>query len=218
MGFIELQDFFKSHLKSMLVSGILLGVLVSVALITFEKPYAVRTDFLMVQQNTNNQDFYTLFKSSEYLGKVLSQAIYSERFIDAVIETGKVNADFFPKDKKDRLDTWAEMIDVKKNLELGILNVSVKSERERDAARVLDAVSEVLIQKNELFRAGDQKNVEIRILSGPISEQTPSKEKIAAVFLGGLISGMLFVGCMAAIRSGRRNSRLILDGRHDFKS
>lgn len=214
----EFSRLFKNHIKSMIFSGMFFGAIVSSTFVVFEKPYIVNTDFLMVQQNSGNQDFYTLFKSSEYLGKVLSEAIYSERFIDAVIETGKVNDEFFPKDKKDRLDSWAKMIHVEKNLELGILKVSVKSNSERDAARIMSAVSEVLTQRNELFRAGDPKSVEIRILSGPISERNPSLQKIALVFAGSFLSGVLLVGCLAALRTNNKEILIASKGIHDFNS
>lgn len=165
----------------------------------FTKPFQAKTDFLVVQANTQSQDFYTQFKSSEYLGNVLSEAIYSERFIDAVVETGKVNNEFLPFDKKDKLDTWRKMVDVQKNLELGIITVTIKSGTERDANRVMGGVSQVLTERNSLFRGGDEKSVEIRILSGPIIERNPSMAKIATIVGGGFATGFLFTASLALL-------------------
>ncbi|MDP3957132.1 MAG: hypothetical protein Q8Q10_01350 [bacterium] len=158
-------------------------------------------DFLVVQTNVGNQDFYTQFKSSEYLGKILSEAIYSERFINAVVETGKVNTEFLPFDKKDRLKTWSEMVFVKNNLELGIISVTVKSDRERDAARIMDGITLVLTQQNSLFRGGDEKSVDIRILSGPILERNPTKSEIFKVVLGGFFAGFFLTGVWLIVRN-----------------
>ncbi len=156
-----------------------------------EKPFQTKMDFLVVQSNANNQDFYTLFKSSEYLGKILSEAVYSDRFIDALVETGKVNKEFLPFDKQERLATWSKMVTVNKNLELGIISVTVSGDRERDVARIMDGIAQVLTERNSLFRSGDEKSVEIRILSGPILEQSPNVAKILKVVLLAFVAGFL---------------------------
>ncbi len=151
--------------------------------------YAVRTDFMVVQ-TSSSQDFYTLFKSSEYLSKVLSESMYSERFINAVIETGKVSAQgFLPTDKRDRLNRWRSMVSVDKNIELGMLSVSVKADTEREAGKTMEALTEVLINRNKEFRGGDEKSVEIRILSGPITDRNPTPKELLTLSVLGFLAG-----------------------------
>lgn len=181
--------------------GLLFSAVSFFGLMFLEKPFQSRMDFLVVQTSAQTQDFYSLFKSSEYLGKVLSEAIYSERFIDAVIETGKVNAEFLPLGKKERLQAWSEMVAVRKNLELGIIGVTVNGESERDVARVMNGIALVLTQKNTLFRGGDEKSVEIRILSGPIGEQSPTPGKIVKVVGAGFLAGILLTAFWLIIRA-----------------
>ncbi|MEI9966755.1 MAG: hypothetical protein WDN67_03935 [Candidatus Moraniibacteriota bacterium] len=53
-----------------------------------------------------------------------------------------------PFDKKNRLDEWSKMVRVSKNLELGVITVTVKSNSQSDAARIMDGLSDVLIQQN----------------------------------------------------------------------
>ncbi len=185
----------------MVLVGLLFSALSFFALMLTEKRYQTHMDFLVVQTSTENQDFYSLFKSSEYLSKLLSEAIYSERFINAVVETGKVNSEFLPFDKKQRLDKWGSMVSVRKNLELGVIGVTIKGDRERDIARIMEGVSEVFTQKNSLFRAGDEKSVEIRILSGPILEQSPTIAKIVKVLLAAFASGFLLTAFIVIVRS-----------------
>lgn len=197
MGNQYLFALLKSKFGTLIVSGLLFGALGFFGLMMTEKPFQTKMDFLVVQANASNQDFYTQFKSSEYLGKVLSEAVYSERFIDALVETGKVNKEFLPFDKRERLASWAKMVSVEKNLELGILAVTVSGDRERDVARVMDGISQVLTEKNILFRGGDEKSVEIRILSGPILSENPSLKEIikvvAAAFLAGFFLAVFSV-------------------------
>ncbi len=187
----------RSRMGTLILFGALFGALAFFGLIMTEKPFQNKMDFLVVQTNANNQDFYTQFKSSEYLGKILAEAVYSDRFIDALVETGKVNKEFLPFDKQHRLAQWSKMVAVEKNLELGIIGVTVKGERERDVARIMDGIAQVLIEKNSLFRGGDEKSVEIRVLSGPILEQSPSLTKVIKTvfiaFLAGLFLSAFFI-------------------------
>lgn len=190
MGNQQLFALLRSKMGTLILWGILFGALSFLGLMVVEKPFQTKTDFLVVQTNASNQDFYTLFKSSEYLGKILSEAIYSDRFVDALVETGKVNKEFLPFDKKERLAAWSEMVSVEKNLELGIIGVTVKGDRERDVARIMDGVAQVMTEKNILFRGGDEKSVEIRILSGPILEQSPSMTKVLKTVAVAVLAGI----------------------------
>jgi capsular polysaccharide biosynthesis protein len=199
----------KSPLSSVVrksaASGIALGIALAFAAVALmfatQAKYRADADFLIVQTGSEGKDFYTLFKSSEYLGNVLSNAVGSERFIDAVIETGALNAKSLPADKGDRLKAWKDMVSVKKNLELGVLSVEVKAANERDAARVASGVAQVLIEKNSLFRSGDEKGVEIRTLSGPIIEYNLGSTKLGAAAAAGFLAGFLIVLLTAVIKN-----------------
>lgn len=190
----QLFALLKAKLGSMIFFGFLFAAISFAGLVFIEKPFQSSMDFLVVQTNGQTQDFYTQFKSSEYLGKVLSEAMYSERFINAVVETGKVNAEFLPSDKKNRLKTWSEIVFVKNNLELGIISVVVKGERDRDTVRIMDGIALVLTEQNSLFRGGDEKSVDIRILSGPILERNPTTSELYKVALGGFFAGFFLAG------------------------
>lgn len=219
MGNQQIFALLRSRMGTLILFGALFGALAFFGLIMTEKPFQNKMDFLVVQTNANNQDFYTQFKSSEYLGKILSEAVYSDRFIDALVETGKVNKEFLPFDKQHRLAEWSKMVSVEKNLELGIIGVTVKGDRERDVARIMDGIAQVLIEKNSLFRGGDEKSVEIRVLSGPILEQSPSLTKVIktvlVAFLAGLFLSAFFIVVRYESRYGAisRNDNLPLNDR-----
>lgn len=186
---------------SIFLFGIFVAAAVFFAETALSPRYAVRTDFMVVQ-SSGSQDFYTLFKSSEYLGKVLSESMYSERFINAVIETGKVSdKGFLPTDKRDRLKGWRSMVSVEKNLELGMLSVAVKADTEREAAKVMDALSDVLINRNKEFRSGDEGAVEIRVLSGPITDRNPSPQELLTLSVLGFFAGALLRTMLIALRT-----------------
>lgn len=212
MPFSEIFVFLRPRLSYLVSIGIVTAVLAVGILVVIQPRYSSSMDFLLVQENTSGQDFYTVFKSSEYLGKVLTRSMYSERFIVEVIATGKMDDRFLPSDKKDRLDAWEEILTVRNNLELGIISVSVAGQNDRDTARIMSGVAEVLTEKNALFRSGDEKSVEVRVLSGPIIEATPTLNKLLLVVGGGFLSGILLASIFVSMRSIRRlDSRLISD-------
>ncbi len=201
MGNMHLLALIRSRIGTLVLTGLVFGVLGFFGLVLTEKPFQTKMDFLVVQANAGNQDFYTQFKSSEYLGKILSEAVYSERFIDALVETGKVNKEFLPFDKGDRLATWSKMVTVKNNLELGIITVTVNGDRERDVARTIDGIAQVLTERNILFRGGDEKSVEIRVLSGPILKENPDMAKVLKVVLAAFFAGVFMATFFIVVKS-----------------
>lgn len=175
---------------TLILSGIFVAAITFFVTTLVSPRIKVVTDFMVVQTNAQSQDFYTLFKSSEYLGRVLTESLWSERFINAVVETGKVSKTFLPTDKRERLETWRQMVSVEKNIELGMLSVIVKADNEAEANKVMQAISEVLMTKNVEFRGGDEKAVEIRILSGPIVEHNPTPKELILIALVGFLTGV----------------------------
>src|SRR3989338_6318705 len=136
-----------------------------------------------------------------FVGLIFFEKPYQSSMDFLVVETGKVNTEFLPFDKKDRLKTWSQTVFVKNNLELGIISVTVKSDRERDAARIMDGITLVLTQQNSLFRGGDEKSVDISILSGPILERNPTTSEIFKVVLGGFFAGLFLTGVWLIVRN-----------------
>lgn len=201
----SLPESLKRHVGGIVFTGLVFSALSLAYLFFFESGVVARSDFLLVQTNAGTQDFYTSFKSSEYLSKVLGEAVTSERFITAAIETGKMTGDMLPseKDKSARLKAWRDMVSVKQDASLGMISIEAKSGNDRDAYRVLQAASEVLVNQNTLFRGGDEKSVEVRLLSGPIVEKTPGmKDALVTLALGFLVGSSLWAFSVF-IREGR---------------
>ena len=194
---------------SLFLSGLLVGSLAFFSLVFFSKHFKVTTDFLVVQTGAGqSQDFYSMLKSSEYLGKVLSESVQSEKFIGAVVETGGVDGNFLPGNPKDRLDAWEKMVKVTNNPDVGILHIEVYGNNDREALRVAQAVGQVLTEKNALFRSGDEKSVEIRTLSGPIVEKNPDMERMILSASAGLLFG-ISTFLLFALLKAERKSRMI---------
>ena len=184
----EFMALVRQKLGSIILLGILLSALSFLFLVSNERNFKVSTDYLVVQNSSNSTDTYALAKSAEYIGRILAEGMRSELFINEVIKTGKVNPEFLPFDKKEKLKNWEKMVRVEQNANLGIISVSVFNDSQRQAAGIAEAVSEVLTTKNNLFR-GEGQHIEVRILSGPVVEKNPSLADIIAAAVAGFVFG-----------------------------
>jgi len=202
MSFLHFLYFLKTKRSSLILAGLFVSALSFFSLTLTEERFKTTTDFMVVQTGNVNQDFYTLFKTAEYLSKALTEGIKSESFITALIETGKINSEFLPFEKGERLAKWREIVSIEKDVELGVLRVSLKSENEKTAKRVMDGVGEVLIQKNMLFRGGEEKSVDVRVLSGPITKRNPSPRDIVIVLTSGFLAGVGLILLFLTFRMG----------------
>ena len=203
----EIMLTIKSNFSSIVLSGIFLAAFSFGFLMFSEKNFKVNTDFLIVQNQTGSQDAYTLSKSAEYMGKVLSESIYSELFINEAIKTGKMDSNILPSNKKEKIKDWGQMINVNRNSELGVVSVQIFNNDQKKALGVADAIAQVLTEKNNLFR-GDGQNIEVKILSGPVWETNPSIANIVLVISGGFLIGLL-LGFMKAYYAEVRKLRKV---------
>lgn len=165
------------------------GVIAFLGLVFIPDAYKVRTDFLIIQQSASSQDFYTLSKSAEYSGNVLKEGILSDLFLRETSQKGYFSSQSFSGNEKDRLKKWRETVEVRQRTSAGILEVVISEDDSKQALGIAKAVSEVLIEKNTLFRSGNPDDLSIRLISGPIVEQNPSISQLLFGILGGVMFG-----------------------------
>lgn len=191
-----LVPFFRNNAKTSAFVGLLFAVVGFLSVVLLGPRYAVRTDYLVSQENAETKDYYTLTRSAEYMGKVLVEVSGSERFIAAVIDTGKTDQGFLPQDKSEKLSAWKRMVSIGKRPDLGIISVTVSDDDLRTAQKVSLGISQVFTEKNGGFLGTGDRNVPVSVLSGPIAERNPGPAKIlvavGAGFLAGFLVSLLF--------------------------
>jgi capsular polysaccharide biosynthesis protein len=189
---------------SIVLSGLFFAALSFALLMVTEKKFTVHADFLVVQNNQVAQDIYALSRANEYIAGAIEEAIYSELFLNEAIATGIIDASLFPSDRQERLKAWKKMVEVGRSFQGNILKIDIRNDNRADAVRISRAMTEVLLKKNELFRSGAPEDVQVRILSGPIEEQTPSPALIALTALNGFILGILLLVGYRFVRERQR--------------
>jgi capsular polysaccharide biosynthesis protein len=206
MANISFIGLIKKNLGTLVLAGLFVASLGFVMLIVTSARYEVRTDFLVSQNSAETKDYYTLARSSDYIGKVLSEVVYSEKFINAAVETGKVNQTLLPFDKSKRLEAWSQMVRVRREADLGIMQVTVLSNNNKEAAAVSEAVAEVFKNRNKEFLGTTDQGVTVAILSGPITDKNPNLTEILTVLISGFIFGIILALFFLYLR-GERKSR-----------
>lgn len=190
----------------------LLGLLVSVGsfyvLILTSEQYKAQTDFLIIQ-NQSTQDFYSLSRSNEYLSGVMSEALYSELFINEALASNVFPKNLFPENREDRMDAWKKMVRVDRNLQKNILTVAVYGKSGADALNVSKSVGDVFINKNILFRSGSPEMMDMRIISGPIVKKNPNISEVVMTVSAGFAFGVLIGVLWSVWRDARRSDSVI---------
>lgn len=179
----------KGNKGNLALTGLAGATFVFLGLVFFSNDYSVQTDYLVIQQSAESQDFYTLSKSVEYSGNILKEAVASDLFFSEAVKTGYFNAGVFSNNERDRLKDWRKSINVTQRSGAGILEVTVQRSSQVEATGIARAISETLIQKNNMFRSGTPESITIKIISGPIVEQNPTVKNLIAGIIAGVIGG-----------------------------
>lgn len=203
---MSISTLIKGNKGNLALAGLLCATFAFLGLVLFANDYSVQTDYLVIQESADKQDFYTLSKSVEYSGNILKQAVASDLFFSEAVKTGYFNASVFPNNERDRLKDWRRSISVTQRSGAGILEIVVERSSQSEAMGIARAVSDVLIQKNNLFRSGTPESITIKTISGPIVEQNPTVKNLIAGAIAGAIGGMSLVLLWFFIREQKRTS------------
>lgn len=184
----EFASFLRKRIGTTILFGLIFSLVSFYALVLSQKRYEAKTDFLIVQDQMENQDFYSLSKSAEYLGGILSEAVYSSIFINELKNTNKVDSEYFPSNERDLMKKWKKAVKIERSPNLGIIKVKVYDNNKETAIGISQGISEIMLNKNYLFRG--KVNMEVRVLSGPITEKNPNIGEIFFVVIMGFLAGL----------------------------
>lgn len=201
--FMSIFSLIQVNKGNLAFAGFAGAVAVFVGLVFFSRGYSVQTDFLVMQHSAEKQDFYTLSKSVEYSGNILKEAVLSDLFFTESAKTGYFNAGVFSSNERDRLKEWRKSISISQRSGAGILEVTVKRSNQTEAMGIARAISETLINKNSMFRSGEEDSIFIKTISGPIVEQTPTVSDLIVGAIAGMIAGM----SMMLLRVAQKRAR-----------
>lgn len=157
--------------------------------------YTSEVSLMVIQkQPSYDVDAFAAAKSAEYLSDVFSKVIYSETFLNDVLEAPyEINTNFssLPEERKEE---WKDMIDIKKINNTGILNVIVYSRYQEEAENIAKAVVWSYEIRGQKYHGGGDR-VKIELIDGPITSERPAEPNLLLNTFLGLVVGL--VGAMS---------------------
>lgn len=150
---------------------------------------------LLVVQDTGSADAYTVSRSNEYLGNLLSEVVYSGSFFNLVVNNGqyRVDQDYFGNSYADKLKNWRQSVSTKTISDTGIIVVDVYHSNPDQARLISLVVNDVLISKNANYHGGS--GVKVSILDQPLVSDYPDQPNILYNFIFALFLG-IFISVM----------------------
>lgn len=180
----------KTRLYSLILAGLFLGALSFLFLVTTQKSFKASTDLLMVQNQNGFTDYYALSKSADFLTSILTESVYSEKFLEELNNTGKINQPFLPNGKVERLKKWEKIVQISRRPNLGMIHIEIFGANQNQVMEISNAIIDVLMNKNFVF-LGKGQDLDVRLLNGPIWEKNPSIGNIFLVIISGFSVGIL---------------------------
>ena len=179
MSYYKLTHIIRQALPTALLVGLLVAALVFASSVFLMRPFVASTSYQLIQSGAEVQDYYTSFKSSEYLGRVLTEALASGSYVQAVTEADGIPDGYLPSDAKKSLATWQRQVNVNTDrIDLGVLEVKVYGKTREEVSQVSTGVQKVLIEQNEKFRAGAKENLTVRVFTDTLVEANPSVTRL----------------------------------------
>jgi capsular polysaccharide biosynthesis protein len=190
------MNIIKKKAGAMILFGVFFSAAAFLFLVLTQKNFKSSADILVVQNQAGFSDYYTLSRSADYLSNVLMESVYSQRFIEEVMNSGKVDANFLPQDRIGQMKTWQNVVKVNKNSDVGIITLSVYGNNAVQTQNAANAVIDVLVNKHSLF-LGDGQNIDVRVLTDPMVENNPTILQIILSAGSGFIFGVILIFVIA---------------------
>lgn len=147
---------------------------------------------LLVVQNSNGIDPYTVSKSNEYLGNLFSQIAYSGSFYNMVLESPyDIDKNYFSGDYNKQIKIWKKTISTKTLNDTGIIEINIYHPNPYQAQQIALAVNDILINKNSNYQ-GSGQSIKVNIIDQPLISNYPIKPNLPQNVVVALTAGLLF--------------------------
>lgn len=187
--------------------------LVIALLLTFVQPlkYRVSSRLLIISDGTIS-DPYTIAKSNQYLGSLLSEAVYSGSFFQ-LLSTSNYDIDwsYFSGDYKKQTKIWKKSITARNVNDTGVMEVEVYHPNPYQAKQIAYAVNNALMTQNNVYQ-GSSAGLRVKVIDEPTVSSYPVKPNIlinvGAAIIFGLAFGLIYVYCFPVSSKERRLTAL----------
>jgi capsular polysaccharide biosynthesis protein len=192
MNYSQIKSILARKTGLMILVGLLLAAVSFWGLMLFSPRFQSNFDVLVVQNQEGFVDSYTLAKSTEHFSKLLSESVYTETFLNKVIEGDPELSKVLPIDREERMKKWSKMIETSLNVELGMIHFKTLSSDRDQVEKMSKTVAAVLAQNNNLFISENQK-IEVRMINSPMIKSNPGTGMLVLAVVFSFLVGVLLV-------------------------
>jgi uncharacterized protein involved in exopolysaccharide biosynthesis len=190
---MDTKDFIKLFKKrrTTVISITLIFVIIGL-IITLIQPlkYSAKSRLLILQSN-NSTDAYTVSKSNEYVGGLISEVIYSGSFLDSLeASSATFDRSYFNGSYKDNVKKWGETVFARSSGSTGVIDVEIYHTNPEEAKNIANAVNQLIISGQSPYKF-DANQTKISIIDEPVVSSFPTKPNIPVNLAISLLAGFL---------------------------
>lgn len=197
MDLKELLSFLKKKWQTVALFTLAFATFAFIFSVAQPQKFRSEQRFLVVSKYAEDVDPYAATRSTEYLTNLLSEVVYSQNFLNSVIDSGyALGEDIFPELPKERKKAWKKSIKTRVIGDTGILDITVYHKKRFVTEQLALAVGEVLRTEHGNYHSRGSA-VTIQIIDEPITSLRPVQPNIllntSVGLILGLISGLAFI-------------------------
>jgi capsular polysaccharide biosynthesis protein len=190
------KDFLKlfKKRKTAVISITLVFVIIAL-IISLVQPlkYRSRSRLLILQPNTS-ADAYSVARSNEYVGGLISEVIYSGSFLDSLKgSTAVFDRNYFSDTYKKNIKKWRKTVFARSGGDTGIIEIEIYHTNPEEAKRISLAVNQLIISGQSPYKFNPY-TTKINVIDEPVVSSFPVKPNIPVNLAISIIFGFI-AGC-----------------------
>ncbi len=153
--------------------------------------YSSQIKMIIIQNHkSENVDAFSAAKSAEYLSNIIVNVVFTESFIQDMLDAPfEIKKNFFYSSEK-RMKIWKKTVDVDKENNTGILTITVLDKSRAEAEKIAESIAWGLNVRGDKYHGGGD-SVKIKIIDGPITSEQPATPNILLNVLLAFIIGLI---------------------------
>ncbi|MEA2007278.1 MAG: hypothetical protein U9O20_03920 [Patescibacteria group bacterium] len=166
--------------------SLILGAITFLVSTVISPKYKSEVSILIVQHNV---DTYSVVRSAGYLGDIFSQVLYTESFLNDVLESPFEIERNFSNDPKKKRSEWKKEVAIKKIADTGIVQIKVFDVSRIQAEKISSGIAWNFAVNGTKYHGGAD-NIEVKIIDGPITSSKPAYPNVLMNTIFGLMAGL----------------------------
>jgi len=152
--------------------------------------YSSKSRLLILQQNASS-DAYTVSKSNEYVGGLISEVIYSGSFLDSLKASNSIfDRNYFSGSYKENVKKWGETVFARSSGSTGVIDIEIYHTNPEEAKNISNAVNQLIISGQSPYKFNPEQT-KISIIDEPVVSSFPVKPNIPVNLALSLLFGLI---------------------------